>query len=268
MPSPLPFRGFLLALASLGLSTQPLSAALIATYDAAVDADPVTSTGWFFWDGTGDILNQAVSDGGAPAWQIVDSQTGRYYYYGTHAGTALGTSGFRLSVLMRPTSSFGPGPNYNSYAQVTVGSGAGTSYAMVVGLDAGGQTQVRIPQQPYTYPDGVPNNGPLFDVAGGAADYHWYELIYAGPLDSLGVRLYIDGQLTATNLVGEGVAPSENRAYWGNGTVQGFGGANYRYVEFETGLNLSPIGVPEPAVLPGTALLGALALLARRRPRT
>jgi hypothetical protein len=243
---------------------QPALATLVASYDASVHSNPTTGTGWFTWGATSSIDYQAITDGGAPAWQISDSINGPYNYLGVGSPDSLSTNGWRFSMHVRVTSSFAAGPNYNSYGQVTVGSPFGTSYEMVLGLDTNGNTQLRSPINGYTYPDGVPDLGPLFNIPGGPNDYHWFEMIYGGLGDPLGVRLYADGQLLTTNLPGNGVAPSADRAYWGNGTIQGHGGANYRFVEFVTGPNLSPIGVPEPSALV-LLFLGSAPLAARRR---
>jgi hypothetical protein len=250
------------------LGTQPAHSALVAQYDASVHSNPTTGTGWFTWEATSSIDYQAIIDGGAPAWRISDSIPGPYNYLGVGSPDSLSTNGWRFSMQVRVTSSFAAGPNYNSFGSVTVGFGAGTSYEMVLGLDANGNTQLRSPIAGYTYPDGVPNLGPLFNISGGSNDYHWFEMIFGGLGDPLGVRLYADGQLLTTNLPGVGVAPSADRAYWGNGSVQGHGGANYRFVEFVTGPNLTPIGVPEPSAIVLLSLGSAPLLLRRRRAST
>ncbi len=255
--------------AALALLAANAHAALVATYDAGTHANPTASTGWVFFDGTGGNTYQAVNDGGTSAWEISDSLTGRYYYLAA-ATSNLAISGWRLSMQLRTLQSFDFGTNYNSFASVNVqtpGFGSGTAYDMVFGIDSGGALQVRVPNA-ISNTNGVTTTGPVFNVGGDPDGYHWFELLYAGPGALDGVRLYIDGALVAGNLTGYGTAPVADRAYFGNGTVQGYGGARYAFAEFEAVNNPAPVGVPEPGTITLCGAALALHALARRRPRS
>ena len=108
------------------------------------------------------------------------------------------------------------------------------------------------------------SSGPfgVFEIDGGAGDYHDYSLVYdpiAGSAD-----LFVDGIERISDYTGTPIAFS--RVAWGAGADNGTGEANFQSVTFET----DSVAVSEPGALivfaAGLAGLGVLRRRARRFP--
>ena len=193
------------------------------------DADPTTE-GWTEIPGAGGgVTVGPINDGGTAAWfvddnSVADDSTFLYHQTISTTDIADGNSlGWTLSTTLRVASdeslSFDGSP-FTTYADGT------RAWRMFFGLDASGDTQIRLKTGDTT--------GPVYTISGNST-YNTFSLRY-DPIAS-SADLFVNGTEVISGYVGE--LDSQMKVAWGAGRSPDQGQGNFNKVSFAT--------VPEPS---------------------
>ncbi len=243
----------LIALLFVSASGRARAGLLVFSHTGATD--PILE-GWTRTSGANVTFGPVINDLGLgiDAWYVYDNgatlgDLGAYLQTPSPAIVSLGnTYGWKLSAFIRVL----PGSGAPAGSPMVLYRDGTRSWQMHFGTTSSGDPIVRL------ITGTSPPSGPAFTLAGGANQYHLYELIYDPVADA--ADLYVDGTLLYTGYVG--FSWSERYVYWGAGSSYDVGKGHFSRVEFYVN--------PEPSTLAlwcGLAA-GAAVYLRRRRLHT